>query len=496
MDSSAAQIRAANPTTNPIFRAMPGRGERRSRSRAEDERRGPSIEQMESDREAFTWSAGRERERSWSSDLECRGDSKQRRDPFGEPSRGHTKVDPPPRDDSVNPNGDPELYFNWNVSFAKVSPFGVEKKVRNLSSSSSRLFFLLLPLFPEPCTHHDVQVIVINDRLPGPLLNVTTNNVVSVNVFNNLDDPFLLTWYIGTTWITRSLLHFVFFSFALCSFQQDVDMLLEQDMRDAVDQGHKMLLVETEGSYTLKQYYHSLDIHVGQSYSVLVTADQPPSTSYYIVASSRFLELDLLGVGAFVYIVLLVLNMPLFYLPLPDHHRWDLKVGAARPNPQGSYRYGHINITRTIVLQNDEVMIGDRTRYAINGVSFVYPDTPLKLADYFRIAGVLTAGEVPDEPSGRKPTLGTPVVDASYKSFVEIVFQNNESWIQSWHMDGYNFVVVGSQELERRQLGQELYMRVKWDEAANNTVPNPRDEMPFPPGLLLCGKAAARSGTP
>ncbi|RZS00704.1 hypothetical protein BHM03_00030462, partial [Ensete ventricosum] len=92
--------------------------------------------------------------------------------------------------------GDPELYFNWHVSFAKVSPFGVEKKVRNLSSSSSRLFFLLLPLFPEPCTHHDVQVIVINDRLPGPLLNVTTNNVVSVNVFNNLDDPFLLTWYV------------------------------------------------------------------------------------------------------------------------------------------------------------------------------------------------------------------------------------------------------------------------------------------------------------
>lgn len=66
-------------------------------------------------------------------------------------------------------------------------------------------------------------------------------------------------------------------------------------------QGHKMLLVETEGSYTLKQYYDSLDIHVGQSYSVLVTADQPPSTSYYIVASSRFVELDLFGVAIINY---------------------------------------------------------------------------------------------------------------------------------------------------------------------------------------------------
>lgn len=88
-------------------------------------------------------------------------------------------------------------------------------------------------------------------------------------------------------------------------------------------------------------------------------------------------------------------------------------------------------------------MIGDRTRYAINGVSFVYPDTPLKLADYFGIPGVFMAGEVPDEPSGRKPTLGAPVVDAIYKSFVEIIFQNNESSIQSWHLDGYNFFVVG-----------------------------------------------------
>ena len=66
-------------------------------------------------------------------------------------------------------------------------------------------------------------------------------------------------------------------------------------------QGHKMLLVETEGSYTLKQYYDSLDIHVGQSYSVLVTADQPPSTSYYAVAASRFVELDLFGVAIINY---------------------------------------------------------------------------------------------------------------------------------------------------------------------------------------------------
>lgn len=52
-------------------------------------------------------------------------------------------------------------------------------------------------------------------------------------------------------------------------------------------QDHKMKLVEVEGTHTLQTTYSSLDVHVGQSYSVLVTADQP-GHDYYIVASSRF----------------------------------------------------------------------------------------------------------------------------------------------------------------------------------------------------------------
>lgn len=39
------------------------------------------------------------------------------------------------------------------------------------------------------------QVIGINGRFPGPILNVTTNWNVVVNVKNELDEPLLLTWY-------------------------------------------------------------------------------------------------------------------------------------------------------------------------------------------------------------------------------------------------------------------------------------------------------------
>ncbi|XLS71747.1 hypothetical protein HN51_028612 [Arachis hypogaea] len=48
-------------------------------------------------------------------------------------------------------------------------------------------------------------------------------------------------------------------------------------------QGHKMKLVEVEGSHTIQNTYSFLDIHLGQTYSI----DQPPK-DYYIVVFTRF----------------------------------------------------------------------------------------------------------------------------------------------------------------------------------------------------------------
>lgn len=56
-------------------------------------------------------------------------------------------------------------------------------------------------------------------------------------------------------------------------------------------QGHKMRVVEVEGSHVLQNFYDSLDLHVGQSMSVLVTLDQPPK-DYYVVASTRFTRIS------------------------------------------------------------------------------------------------------------------------------------------------------------------------------------------------------------
>lgn len=60
--------------------------------------------------------------------------------------------------------GDPFVFFDWTVSYTTASPFGVKQKV-----------------------------IGINGQFPGPILNVTTNWNVVINVKNNLDEPLLLT---------------------------------------------------------------------------------------------------------------------------------------------------------------------------------------------------------------------------------------------------------------------------------------------------------------
>lgn len=60
---------------------------------------------------------------------------------------------------------DPYLFFEWKVTYGTISPLGVPQ-----------------------------QVILINGQFPGPKINCTSNNNIIVNVFNQLNEPFLLTW--------------------------------------------------------------------------------------------------------------------------------------------------------------------------------------------------------------------------------------------------------------------------------------------------------------
>ncbi|XP_021756514.1 L-ascorbate oxidase homolog [Chenopodium quinoa] len=312
-------------------------------------------------------------------------------------------------------------------------------------------------------------------------------------------------------------------------------------------QGHKMKLVEVEGTHTLQTSFSSLDVHVGQSYSVLITADQPPR-DYYIVASSRFTNPVLTTTGFLRYsnsggsVQGPIPGGPTIQIDWSLNQarsvRTNLTASGPRPNPQGSYHYGMINTTRTIRLQNSAGQVNGKQRYAVNSVSFIPADTPLKLADYFKIGGVFTVGSIPYNPTGSGIYLATSVMGADYRSFIEIVFENTEDVVQSWHLDGYSFFVVGldggtwspasrnqynlrdapfrcttqvypkswtaiylaldnvgmwnlrSEFWARQYLGQQFYLRVYTPSTSL------RDEYPIPKNARTCGRAAGRRTRP
>ncbi|XP_057954146.1 L-ascorbate oxidase homolog [Malania oleifera] len=433
---------------------------------------------------------------------------------------------------------DPYLFFTWNITYGTIAPLGVPQ-----------------------------QAILINGQFPGPNINSTGNNNVVVNVFNNLDEPFLLTWngvqqrknswqeglpgtncpippgknqtyhfqvkdQVGSYYYFPSTaLHKVVGGFGglrvnsrllipvpFAAPEDDYTVLIgdwytksHSALRKLLDsgrsiarpdgvlingksgklpqekmepmftmkpgktyryrvcnvglktslnfriQGHTMKLVEMEGSHTIQNSYDSIDVHVGQCFSVLVTADKDPK-DYYMVASSRFTKQ--------VHTATAILRYtngkgpaspelppaPVGWAWSLNQFRsfhWNLSASAARPNPQGSYHYGAINISRTIKLVNSASTVGGKLRYAINGVSHTDKETPLKLAEYYGVADkVFKYNLIGDEPPAKgadKITVAPNVLNVTFRTFVEIIFENHEKNVQTWHLDGYSFFPVAIQ---------------------------------------------------
>ncbi|KAG6716690.1 hypothetical protein I3842_04G060900 [Carya illinoinensis] len=310
-------------------------------------------------------------------------------------------------------------------------------------------------------------------------------------------------------------------------------------------QNHFLILAETEGHYTVQQNFTDVDIHVGQSYSFLVTMDQNASSDYYIVASARFVNESLWQRVTGVAVLHYSNSKGPATGPLPDPPndtydksrplnqavsiRQNVSASGARPNPQGSFHYGSINVTETYVIKIvPPVQINGTLRATLNGISFVNPNTPIRLADQYKVKGEYKL-DFPSRPLNRTPRIDRSVINATYKGFIEVIFQNNDTVMQSFHVDGYSFFVIGmdfgdwieesrnrynkwdaisrcttqvfpggwtavlvsldnvgtwnirAENLDRWYLGQETYMKIV------NPEENGETEMAAPENVLYCG---------
>lgn len=88
------------------------------------------------------------------------------------------------------------------------------------------------------------------------------------------------------------------------------------------------------------------------------------------------------------------------------------------------------------------VMINGTLRATLNGISFVRPDTPFRLADKYKVKGEYKL-DFPSRPLNRPPRMDRSIINATYKGFIEVIFQNNDTVVQSVHIDGYSFFMVG-----------------------------------------------------
>ncbi|KAJ6733050.1 MULTI-COPPER OXIDASE [Salix koriyanagi] len=444
---------------------------------------------------------------------------------------------------------DPYRYYTWTVTYGTVKLLDVPQ-----------------------------QVILINGQFPGPRLDVVTNDNIILNLFNKLDQPFLLTWngikqrknswqdgVLGTncpippnsnytykfqtkdqigsfTYFPSTLFHKAAGGYGAINIYErpripipfpvpDGDFTLL--IGDWYKSSHKTLQAYLDSGRTLSfpdgvlingQTYSTFSGDQGKTYMFRISNVGMSTSLNFRIQGHSMKLVEVEGSHTVQNMKNLTTTAILHYSnsrtpasgPLPAApsygfhgsmmqartYRWNLTASAARPNPQGSYHYGKITPTKTIVLANSAPLINGK---AVDSIE--------------------------SSPSGGAAFLSTSVMSANLHDFLEIVFQNDEITMQSWHLDGYDFWVIGygndqwtpakrslynlddaltrhtvqvypkswtaiyvsldnqgmwnmrSAIWERQYLGQQFYLRV-WTQ-----VHSLANEYEIPPNALRCGKA-------
>ncbi|PWA99653.1 coagulation factor 8 [Artemisia annua] len=154
--------------------------------------------------------------------------------------------------------------------------------------------------------------------------------------------------------------------------------------------------------------------------------------------------------------------------------RWNLTVGAARPNPQGTFNVSNVTLSETIVLHASETNIRGSYRYVVNNV---HSDMMLMDSWHLDGYGFYVVGFGDGEWTSRSRS--------SYNLYDPVVRSTVQVYPRGWtavyaFLDNPGMWNLRSQHLKHWYLGQELYVRVHDDD------PNPAKENPPPENLLLC----------
>lgn len=230
-------------------------------------------------------------------------------------------------------------------------------------------------------------------------------------------------------------------------------------------QGHNMTVVETDGHYVEPFVVNNLFIYSGETYSVLVTANQDPSRNYWAV--SKMVSRNNTtpnGLAIFNYYPNHPRKSPPtippsgpFWNDIPSRVNQSLKIkshpGYIHPVPKTS--------DRVIILLNTQNRINGSVKWSINNVSFTLPHTPYLVSLKENLLHTFEQTPPPDVISGYQnydinqvalnvnATSSNSVYRLKFNTTVDIILQNantlnvNNSETHPWHLHGHDFWVVG-----------------------------------------------------
>ncbi|KVI06356.1 hypothetical protein Ccrd_015289 [Cynara cardunculus var. scolymus] len=229
--------------------------------------------------------------------------------------------------------------------------------------------------------------------------------------------------------------------------------------------GHNMTVVEADGHYVEPFVVKNLFIYSGETYSVLITADQDPSRNYWVVSKmvSRNNTVPI-GLAVFNYYP----NHPTRSPPTvpPSGPLWNDVEARVNQSLAIKSHPGYIHSPpqtsdRVIILLNTQNRINGSVKWSINNVSFTLPHTPYLISLKHDLLHTFNQTSPPDVINGYEaydinippPNLGFTTSNSVYKlkfnTTVDIVLQNanmianNNSETHPWHLHGHDFWVLG-----------------------------------------------------
>ncbi|KAH6796660.1 Cupredoxin superfamily protein [Perilla frutescens var. hirtella] len=229
-------------------------------------------------------------------------------------------------------------------------------------------------------------------------------------------------------------------------------------------EGHNMTVVEADGHYVDPFVVKNLFIYSGETYSVLIVANQDPSRNYW--ASAKVVSRPSTTPNG-----LAILNYdpnnprrnPSTNPPIGPH--WDdvrsrlsqsqsikARPGFIHPPPQRS--------DRVIVMLNTQNNVSGYRRWSVNNVSFNLPHTPYLIAYKYNMLHAFDQQQPPEgydsatyDIYGVQENANATISNAAYRlklnTTVDIILQNantmnrNNSETHPWHLHGHDFWVLG-----------------------------------------------------